>query len=184
MSVLSNRFSDAGKEAGDYTRAVLGLLGDRDPIAVLEQTPAELTRIVTRLMKEDLARPEKQGKWSMQQVMRHLGDSEVVWGYRLRRVIAEDRPAIEGYDQDRWADRLSYDRADAVASAATRGEINGGADHRFECFQAVRAYGGDGDHPQHLWDGASPPPLISESWAQRRCALSLSKGGSALDKLS
>ena len=118
MSVLSNRFSDAGKEAGDYTRAVLGLLGDRDPIAVLEQTPAELTRIVTRLMKEDLARPEKQGKWSMQQVMRHLGDSEVVWGYRLRRVIAEDRPAIEGYDQDRWADRLSYDRADAVEALA------------------------------------------------------------------
>ena len=57
MSVLSNRFSDAGKEAGDYTRAVLGLLGDRDPIAVLEQMPAELTRIVTRLMKDDLARP-------------------------------------------------------------------------------------------------------------------------------
>jgi len=32
MSICSNRFSDAGKEAGDHTRAVLGL--------VLEGTPA------------------------------------------------------------------------------------------------------------------------------------------------
>ena len=114
MSIFSNRFSEAKHEAGDYTKAVLGLLGDRDPIAVLEQTPGELTRLVTRLTAEELARPESQGKWSMRHVIRHLADSELVWGYRLRRVLAEDRPRIEGYDQDRWADRLHYDQADVV----------------------------------------------------------------------
>jgi len=43
---------------------------------------------------EDLGRPEKNGKWSMAQVLRHLCDSELIWGYRLRRVLAEDRPPI------------------------------------------------------------------------------------------
>jgi hypothetical protein len=30
---------------------------------------------------------------------------------RLRRLIAEDRPLIQGYDQDEFARRLYYDRA-------------------------------------------------------------------------
>lgn len=118
MSVFSNRFSDAKQEAGDYTKALLALLGDREPIAVLEKTPSEVARRVAGLSRDDLARPETQGKWSMTQVLRHLADGDLIWGYRLRRIIAEDRPAIYGYDQDLWADRLHYDRADAEGALA------------------------------------------------------------------
>jgi len=116
MSIFSNRYSEARKEAGDYTRAVLGLLGDRDPMVVLEGTPDHLTRLVARLTVDELSRPESPGKWSMRHVLRHLADSELVLGYRLRRVLAEDRPPIQGYDQDLWADRLHYDLADAAGS--------------------------------------------------------------------
>lgn len=41
-------------------------------------------------------------------VLRHLADSELVWAYRLRMVLAHDRPEITGYDQDLWANRLNY----------------------------------------------------------------------------
>jgi hypothetical protein len=30
----------------------------------------------------------------------------------MRLILAQDRPAITGYDQDLWADRLGYDAAD------------------------------------------------------------------------
>jgi hypothetical protein len=30
----------------------------------------------------------------------------------MRMVLAHDRPALTGYDQDLWAERLGYDRAD------------------------------------------------------------------------
>jgi uncharacterized damage-inducible protein DinB len=56
------------------------------------------------------------GKWSIRQVLRHLADSELVWGYRLRLVLSQDRPPLTGFDQDRWAERLHYDEAD-VATA-------------------------------------------------------------------
>jgi hypothetical protein len=114
MSIFSNRYSDAKQEAGDYTQAVLGLVGNRDPISILEKTPGEVARIVAGLPPSELARPEAPGRWSMLHVVRHLGDSELVWAYRFRRILAEDRPRIEGYDQDQWADRLHYDRADAT----------------------------------------------------------------------
>lgn len=49
-------------------------------------------------------------KWSIRQVLCHLADSEVVGSARFRRVIAEDNPAIEGYDQNAWARNLDYAR--------------------------------------------------------------------------
>jgi hypothetical protein len=118
MSIFSNRYSAARQEAGDYTAAVLGLLGARDPLAVLIATPDEVAARVAGVTPADLARPEEPGKWSMLQVVRHLADSDLVWGYRLRKIVAEDRPRIEGYDQDRWAERLHYERADLSESLA------------------------------------------------------------------
>ena len=55
--------------------------------------------------------PEADGKWSLRQILEHMADSELVWSWRLRLVLAEDRPTLPGYDQDRWAARLRYGRA-------------------------------------------------------------------------
>jgi hypothetical protein len=38
-----------------------------------------------------MAAPEAKGKWSIRHVVQHLADSELVWGYRLRKVLGEDR---------------------------------------------------------------------------------------------
>jgi hypothetical protein len=55
------------------------------------------------------ARPAP-GKWSAREVVHHLADSEMTSAIRLRRLIAEERPVIQGYDQDEFARRLAYDR--------------------------------------------------------------------------
>jgi DinB superfamily len=55
------------------------------------------------------ARPAP-GKWSAREIVHHLADSEMTSAIRLRRLIAEDRPGIQGYDQDEYARRLYYDR--------------------------------------------------------------------------
>lgn len=113
MSVFTNPASKSAQEATAYTSAVLGLLGDRDPFEVLLETTAGLGRAIKGLSAAKLTQPEAPGKWSIRHVMQHLADSELVWGYRLRMVLAHERPAITGYDQDLFAERLSYDRADA-----------------------------------------------------------------------
>jgi hypothetical protein len=112
MSVFTNSYGRAADEAAAYTAAVLDLVGTRDPLEVLRGTAAALGRSLEGLTDEQLARPEREGKWAIRHVVRHLADSEIVWGYRLRLVLAQDRPTITGYDQDRWATRLRYDQAD------------------------------------------------------------------------
>jgi hypothetical protein len=50
------------------------------------------------------------GKWSAREIVHHLADSEMTAAIRLRRLVAEDRPQIVGYDQDEFSRRLYYDR--------------------------------------------------------------------------
>jgi hypothetical protein len=52
-------------------------------------------------------------------VASHLADSEIVTAWRLRQTLAEDEPAIENYDQDRWAAGLGYGRRDVATSLET-----------------------------------------------------------------
>jgi hypothetical protein len=55
------------------------------------------------------ARPAP-GKWSAREIVHHLADSEMTSAIRLRRLLAEERPMIQGYDQNEYARRLAYDR--------------------------------------------------------------------------
>ena len=111
MSIFTNSAARSSEEAGDYTKALLELLGDRDPLQVLRETPAVLRSILDGVEAGMTTTPEAPGKWSIAMVAQHLADSEMVCGWRLRMVLAHDRPAITGYDQDAWAVRLRYDQA-------------------------------------------------------------------------
>jgi len=114
MSVLSNLASSTPDEIADYVAALLRLLGNQDPVAVLRQTPAAIEQFLARVPAEKMKMPEAPGKWSVTEVVAHLADSELVGGFRLRMMIAHDRPSLIGYDQDLWANRLRYRDADVL----------------------------------------------------------------------
>jgi len=57
-------------------------------------------------------------KWTIRQIARHLADTELVAGMRLRQMIAEDRPLMAVFDQDLWANHLGYNDCDVFDSAA------------------------------------------------------------------
>ncbi|MFQ5649384.1 MAG: DinB family protein [bacterium] len=118
MSVFTNPAAAAKQEAEAYIAAILDTLADQEPLTVLEASPAVLDGGVAGLTKDVLRAPEAPGKWSMLETIQHLADSELVWAYRLRMVLAQDKPDITGYDQDLWAKRLNYqtsELSDALA---------------------------------------------------------------------
>jgi hypothetical protein len=93
---------DAVNAAASYTKALIDILGDRDPLDVLRATPDRLRAIATSVDDDRLRRVEGPGKWSMLQVTQHLADSELVCAWRYRLAIAQDGSPITGYDQDLW----------------------------------------------------------------------------------
>jgi uncharacterized damage-inducible protein DinB len=78
--------------------------------AYLDSLP-RLRRAVADLSPEQLRSRPVPGKWSTLEVVCHLVDSEQAWCHRLKRVIAEDRPLLIGYDESRFTAALPYHEA-------------------------------------------------------------------------
>ena len=57
---------------------------------------------------DDLVSHPIPGKWSACEIVHHLADSETVSGIRLKRLLVEDHPLIQGYDQEAFASKLNY----------------------------------------------------------------------------
>jgi hypothetical protein len=62
--------------------------------------------------------PATADDWTPRQIAHHLADSESMAYVRLRRLIAEDEPVIQGYDEPEWARRLHYEQRPIEASLA------------------------------------------------------------------
>jgi DinB superfamily len=79
--------------------------GYNQVIRILEGFPAKL-----------LTAHPIQGKWSAAEIVHHLADSETTSGLRIRRLLVEDHPLIQGYDQDNYAARLNYNNREIAPS--------------------------------------------------------------------
>jgi DinB superfamily len=69
-----------------------------------------LAEALLKITPEELDAKPAPGKWSAREIVHHLADSEMTAAVRFRLLVAEDGPAIKGYDQERFAARLYYQR--------------------------------------------------------------------------
>jgi len=94
MSQLSAKgFLDPG-QADAYIQALLDLLGTDDPIDVLTATPERLKRELITFPPAKLRTPEAPGKWSAFTIFAHLADTELVSSFRVRMILAQDKPDL------------------------------------------------------------------------------------------
>jgi hypothetical protein len=84
----------------------------RDLIAKYAAGFDEVTKALDGFPKESLSRNVIPGKWSAKEIVHHLADSESTSAIRLRRLLVEESPVIQGYDQDAFAVRLKYNERD------------------------------------------------------------------------
>lgn len=54
--------------------------------------------------------------WSIQQITLHLLDTDLIAAYRMKRILAEDRPRLDVYDENAFVRRL-YADLDPFAAA-------------------------------------------------------------------
>jgi len=68
----------------------------------LAQTTSTLADIVHKHSATVLRTRPFEGKWTPNEVIGHLADSEWVYAYRLRLILCDDNPTILGMNQDLW----------------------------------------------------------------------------------
>lgn len=87
---------------------------DEDTAFTLADDAATVSAIVRRTADEQL-RAVKIGDWTAKEVIGHLADTADMYAERIRRCVAEERPALPTFDQDAvHAERHNND-ADAMA---------------------------------------------------------------------
>jgi len=97
-------------ETNPYAKFV----GDRDPVAVIRGTPAAVRELLQRMPTEQIAMSAPGKKWNAREIVCHLADCEMVFGFRLRQTLAENSPVLQPFDQEKWA--LRYGNLDVAAA--------------------------------------------------------------------
>jgi uncharacterized damage-inducible protein DinB len=81
-----------------YAYAVEG----RDPAAVIAETPERLAKLLAGMTAEEVSASPGPGKWSVREVVVHLADCEIAFGFRLRQAYS-GQSQLQPFDQDAWA---------------------------------------------------------------------------------
>ncbi len=92
-------------------------LGAQNPLTVLTTTPTRLKNLARMIGPERITQPPAPAKWSPRDVLCHLADCEIAFGFRLRQTLAEDNHVIQPFDQEKWA--APYSGIDANEALAT-----------------------------------------------------------------
>lgn len=98
-------------EVREYIRKIDRYRAGDDPIRVMRAAPGALERAVRGLTQSQLRRRPARGKWSVAEILGHLLDTEVVYGYRIRMALAQSGRPIQAYDQALWAETFRGRRA-------------------------------------------------------------------------
>jgi hypothetical protein len=77
---------------------------DGRPVAeILVSTPGALEALTEAIGSERLAFSPAPGKWTPAEILCHMADCEVAFGFRLRQTLAEDHHVLQPFDQEKWA---------------------------------------------------------------------------------
>jgi uncharacterized damage-inducible protein DinB len=72
----------------------------------------QLAPAIAGLTREELNAFPVPGTWSIQQIVLHMMESDLIASDRMKRVISMENPLLMGYDETAAAQKLCYDRLD------------------------------------------------------------------------
>ena len=107
---------EPGEAAEAYKAKILSYQAGTDFLALQAAAPTTLASLIDGLSAEELARRPAPQKWSIQELVAHLADDELVGAYRIRMILSAPGTPIQAFDQDVWARTGRYDTTDVRSS--------------------------------------------------------------------
>ena len=100
-----------------YCTTLKDLVGDADPLDILSRTPSRIRTLISSVSAAALSRQPSPDKWSVAEIIAHLADAELVFGYRLRMMFTAPGVHLQAFDPDRFASAFDYSSCEAHTSA-------------------------------------------------------------------
>ena len=94
---------DPAVDPEHYRAELIAIVGERDPVAVIEATPGRIRELLADQVDEALYRQPAEGEWSAAEIIGHLLDDEIINSFRLRQTLTTEQKPYPGTDPERWA---------------------------------------------------------------------------------
>ncbi len=114
----------------------------------LAATPRRLAKLVSSMNPRLATRKPGPGKWSAKEIVCHLADCEIVYGFRYRTIVSESDPVLVAFDQEAWAKNLKYESQSLKSALATFSTLR---DSHVSLFKSLapKSWKKIGRHPQY-----------------------------------
>jgi hypothetical protein len=98
--------------AQHYIQRITAHVIGKQPLAVQAATAKKLERLIKGVPTSTLRKRPAADKWSVSEIVAHLGDAEIVIGFRMRLILGAPGSPIAAYDQDSWVTSGHYEKRD------------------------------------------------------------------------
>ena len=98
--------------AQQYTQRILGYVEAKKPLAVQAETAKKLDHLIKGVPTAKLRKRPASEKWSVNEIIAHLADGEIVGGFRMRFILGSPGSPVVAYDQDQWVTSGHYEQRD------------------------------------------------------------------------
>jgi hypothetical protein len=95
-----------------YTQRIVSYTEGKQPLALQAATAKKLERLINGVPTAKLRKRPAPGKWSVNEILAHFADVEIVVGFRMRLILGAPGTPIAAFDQDSWVTSLHYDKRD------------------------------------------------------------------------
>jgi hypothetical protein len=85
-----------------YIQRILGHVEGKDALKVQAATPKRLASLIKNVPPSKLRKRSAPDKWSVTEILAHLGDAEIVTAWRIRAILGAPGTPIQAYDQNAW----------------------------------------------------------------------------------
>jgi hypothetical protein len=98
--------------AQQYIQRITAHVEGKQPLAVQTATAQKLERLIEGVSMSELRKRPAADKWSVNEIVAHLGDAEIVIGFRMRMILGAPGAPIAAYEQDSWVTSGHYEQRD------------------------------------------------------------------------
>jgi len=98
--------------AQQYTQRILGYVEGKKPLAVQAETAKKVDHLIKGVPTAKLRKRPASEKWSVNEIIAHLADGEIVGGFRMRFILGSPGSPVVAYDQDQWVTSGHYEQRD------------------------------------------------------------------------
>lgn len=97
-------------EHAPYYAGYIALVPDGDVVETLRRQRDDTRRLLLAIPEERGGHRYAPGKWSIRELLGHVGDTERVMSYRALRIARGDATPLAGFDQDTFVAGANFDR--------------------------------------------------------------------------